>query len=309
MSGETGPVIASGPPFSNQSDGSVSLRQEIRDLHQNKKLWTLYLLGLQALQNVDTDAPMSYYQIAGIHGTPHVKWPDRDWNSMSQVDGSQSGGFCTHNSILFLPWHRPYLALFEQAIFAQVGSIAQKLAHELNDNSWTTEAQNFRLPYWDWADPHKGTYPDEALNENVSIIQPGTNGQEKQMKNPLYNFQFASSDQDGNVNNAGETWRIAVDADPNAVGSQLVAEFKRSFQEEAQQYQEKNLTERVLYILQGYSKYATMSNDAFRGRGKPGTYGSLEGIHNTIHNVTGGGGNMSDPDVAAFDPIFWLHHW
>lgn len=23
------------------------------------------------------------------------------------------GGFCTHSSILFLTWHRPYLAIFE----------------------------------------------------------------------------------------------------------------------------------------------------------------------------------------------------
>ncbi|KAI8674654.1 Tyrosinase [Fusarium keratoplasticum] len=44
-------------------------------------------------------------------------------------------------------------------------------------------------------------------------------------------------------------------------------------------------------------------------------YLSLEYIHNNVHNVTGGGdlteyglGHMSDVPVAAFDPIFWLHH-
>jgi len=41
---------------------------------------------------------------------------------------------------------------------------------------------------------------------------------------------------------------------------------------------------------------------------------SLEYIHNVLHNVTGGVsykegmGHMSDVLVAAFDPIFWLHH-
>jgi tyrosinase len=43
-------------------------------------------------------------------------------------------------------------------------------------------------------------------------------------------------------------------------------------------------------------------------------YLSLEYIHNNVHNITGGGnyatgvGHMSDVPVAAFDPIFWLHH-
>ncbi|KAI6760465.1 hypothetical protein HG530_009325 [Fusarium avenaceum] len=43
-------------------------------------------------------------------------------------------------------------------------------------------------------------------------------------------------------------------------------------------------------------------------------YISLEYIHNNVHNLTGGNdytsgmGHMSDVPVAAFDPIFWLHH-
>ncbi|KAL2675750.1 hypothetical protein Neosp_011941 [[Neocosmospora] mangrovei] len=42
---------------------------------------------------------------------------------------------------------------------------------------------------------------------------------------------------------------------------------------------------------------------------------SLEAIHDTVHGVTGGMdfetgvGHMSSVPVAAFDPIFWLHHW
>ncbi|KAF4454859.1 hypothetical protein F53441_2729 [Fusarium austroafricanum] len=51
------------------------------------------------------------------------------------------------------------------------------------------------------------------------------------------------------------------------------------------------------------------------GKGCPETgYISLEYIHNNIHNLAGGSdyatgmGHMSDVPVAAFDPIFWLHH-
>ena len=46
-------------------------------------------------------------------------------------------------------------------------------------------------------------------------------------------------------------------------------------------------------------------------------WGSLEGIHNTLHDLTGGpghtedsddGGHMSAAPRSAFDPIFWLHN-
>jgi tyrosinase len=30
--------------------------------------------------------------------------------------------------------------------------------------------------------------------------------------------------------------------------------------------------------------------------------------HNVVHDAVGGGGLMSDPDAAAGDPIFWVHH-
>ena len=37
--------------------------------------------------------------------------------------------------------------------------------------------------------------------------------------------------------------------------------------------------------------------------------GSLESIHNNYHDLLGTGGNMSYVETAAFDPIFWIHHW
>jgi hypothetical protein len=47
--------------------------------------------------------------------------------------------------------------------------------------------------------------------------------------------------------------------------------------------------------------------------GSPTTYTSLEDIHNSIHVFSGGTGqtrtgHMTHVPVAAFDPIFWLHH-
>ena len=76
---------------------------------------------------------------------------------------------------------------------------------------------------------------------------------------------------------------------------------------------ERNLTERTVYVLQAYSTFVAMSKNALRKDPKTGTtipdkenWGSLEDIHNAVHNIAGGGGYMSQVEKSAFDPIFWL---
>ena len=65
--------------------------------------------------------------------------------------------------------------------------------------------------------------------------------------------------------------------------------------------------------MSSYTDFAAFSNTQWDQSGNPGTYGSLEDIHNDIHSQVGGAtpvgpGHMSDPDYSAFDPVFWLHH-
>jgi tyrosinase len=48
--------------------GSPVARQEIRIMLQDQDLFTLYILGLERFQQVDESDPLSWYQIAGIHG-------------------------------------------------------------------------------------------------------------------------------------------------------------------------------------------------------------------------------------------------
>lgn len=44
----------------------------------------------------------------GVHGVPYVPWQnDPTAGSVTTV------GYCTHRSVLFIPWHRPYLMLYE----------------------------------------------------------------------------------------------------------------------------------------------------------------------------------------------------
>ena len=53
----------------------------------------------------------------GIHGRPY-----RPWGGVAGDNNVQGGwqGYCTHTSILFGPWHRPYLALFEVNTLLQI---------------------------------------------------------------------------------------------------------------------------------------------------------------------------------------------
>jgi tyrosinase len=72
----------------------------------------MFILGMRALEGMDEKDLTSYYQISGIHGLPFKPWDgvkgNTDWSTTSQF-----GGYCTHSSVLFTTWHRPYLALFE----------------------------------------------------------------------------------------------------------------------------------------------------------------------------------------------------
>lgn len=98
----------------------------------------LYLEGLKRFQDPDIarpEDPLSFFQIAGkrllnvtfkadfqgIHGVPYETWPAEEWNH--DIPGrtltkDDFGGFCTHSSILFLTWHRPYLSLFEVCLIS-----------------------------------------------------------------------------------------------------------------------------------------------------------------------------------------------
>jgi hypothetical protein len=73
-----------------------------------------------------------------------------------------------------------------------------------------------------------------------------------------------------------------------------------------------------------YAQLKTVATDAVLQRGDitdvPGMFrpdvdnpegvGNLEGtIHGNYHVLIGGNGVMSNPSVAAFDPVFWFHHW
>lgn len=126
-----GNLAVTGVPTDRGPDGSVPLRRELRDLQANyPDQFNLLILGLKNYQGKDELALTSYYQVAGIHGLPYKPWngvgSNTDWQSTSGF-----GGYCTHSSILFLTWHRPYLALYEVSRITP-STVKLRRAHVLN---------------------------------------------------------------------------------------------------------------------------------------------------------------------------------
>ena len=97
----------------NAATGERPFRQDIATFQTSGAAWDLYILSLSQFTQVEQSNPLSYFQIAGIHGHPYYAWDG--------VLGYRQAGYCTHGSILFPSWHRPYMALFE--VFANAISL------------------------------------------------------------------------------------------------------------------------------------------------------------------------------------------
>ncbi|XHG02772.1 hypothetical protein AWENTII_006104 [Aspergillus wentii] len=78
----------------------------------------LFVMALYRFQRIDPWDKLSYFQVAGKRPPetssstrPNVTWDE----TAADMKGESIKGksYCTHNTILFPAWHRPYLALYE----------------------------------------------------------------------------------------------------------------------------------------------------------------------------------------------------
>ena len=97
----------------NLATGERPFRQDIDDFAVSGPGYDLFILALIQLQNTNQSDPLSYFQIAGIHGYPIVPWDGVEGN------GPQPG-YCMHAAVPFPTWHRPYMALYEVCCCASI---------------------------------------------------------------------------------------------------------------------------------------------------------------------------------------------
>lgn len=136
--------------------------------------------------------------------------PYEDWDGVGPLEGLEDRGYCTHMSVLFLSWHRPYLALYEvrgykikilshlkiitksyqQILYGTIQFIATQFEGELERSRYVAAAQRFRIPYWDWAvlpTVGESVYPASVQSPSVDINGPAGL---QTIANPLYSYSF-----------------------------------------------------------------------------------------------------------------------
>ena len=85
----------------------------------------------------------------------------------------------------------------QQTLYDHVMAIAKEFQDDRD--AWIAAAKDFRMPYWDWADPKGSIYPEDTLVETLDVIQPQSKGIPKPVPNPLYAYKFQQAKQKGTV--------------------------------------------------------------------------------------------------------------
>ncbi|OAG39398.1 hypothetical protein AYO21_06414 [Fonsecaea monophora] len=260
----------------NSTTGARPLRYEIHDFANSGPAFDLFILALKELQSVDQSEELSYFQISGTGSYP---------------------GFCTHAATPFPTWHRPYVALFEQLIWQHAQGIANDYPDDQRDE-YSSAAVTLRVPYWDWA--VYPALPDVVAQPQISINTP--TGRQT-IANPLYNYVFQSdavgngfplSDPMANFSETVRWWSLNTKSSNQSAATAALLANAPAIQ---------SLTYQMFTSLANYTAFSC----TWPG-GQWVTANNIESIHNSIHNSIGGYGHMQFPEVAGFDPVFWLHH-
>ncbi|GAW17572.1 hypothetical protein ANO14919_070310 [Xylariales sp. No.14919] len=332
--------------------------------HSNRIQLTLFVEALNAIQRLPLSDEKSYFRLAGIHAAPWTEWDG--------VGPKENDGFCVHNDYTFPTWHRVYVTLFEQVLYeAMIQFITGSLGvPEGVKQEWRKEAEQWRLPYWDFArfsrtecdgtgeqsqsaEGRELRLPVLAMIPQVKVRKIGSDPPELEYRpNPLYKFQMTmpmgqledpfkitSQRTDGIpfdqcmattkyglleghhadvLADGGQHWsrvNIALNEHPWCGSIAASSASNPTLQE---------LTYRLLTSRShSWGDFSSTRSNETGDQSKPEKWLNLEGIHNNIHNWVGGffykrpdpkdwklwgSGHMAHVHVAAFDPIFWLHH-
>jgi tyrosinase len=184
---------------------------------------------------------------------------------------------CQHGSWFFLPWHRMYLGFFEEIVRAAVVKLG-------GPADWT-------LPYWNYSDSSNSiakTLPPCFREPTLPDGSP----------NPLFVIQGINILRAPGINSGDPS--VIPDSDVDLSGCLVESFFSPD-------------TDTTSGDL-GFGGPATGFNHDAQVFGA----NSVESApHNAVHVDVGGewvqsgvtlDGWMINPDTAALDPIFWLHH-
>nr|BBV24620.1 tyrosinase2 [Grifola frondosa] len=288
------------PPPGSPND--PPFRLEINDFIRDTDMLNMYLLALVSIQNTPQEHITSAFQIGGIHGLPYTPWNDVN------IGDSGFRGYCTHGTVLFPIWHRPYVALMEQVIWVEAGCIAASYRNPELRARYGRAAQRFRQPYWDWA--ANGWVPPILNTQEMVTVVAAPHGTWLEIPNPLLRYKFHPFN--------GRVWGQAGPDPGFGVWPQTIrypssghanAHSQPRALQAAMSNNQLSLRDRTFNILAYIHDWDTFSTHrSMAKRPTPGSNDSVESIHNEVHNLIGGGGHMATGGAAGLDPIFFLHH-
>ncbi|KAG9009286.1 hypothetical protein FRB90_008451 [Tulasnella sp. 427] len=268
-------------------------RREINDLVKDKMQFSLFIQALQAMYQTSQKDDLSHFGFGGIHGLPFQRWE----TSGPGNPVGRWGGYCTHGSVLFPTWHRPYLAAYEQVLQGFAVKIAATYTTP-DKTQWANAALNLRLPFWDWAT--NAVPPTQVISDaTVTITTP--NGQQTSVKNPLLAYPFNPIDR--SFPSPYSRWPTTL-RHPTSEGSGATSNVREMISD--LQSDANDIRSQTYNLLTRVTTWPAFSNHTPGDGGSSSS--SLEAIHDGIHVDVGADGHMGDPAVAAFDPIFFLHH-
>ncbi|KAF1977325.1 Di-copper centre-containing protein [Bimuria novae-zelandiae CBS 107.79] len=271
----------------------VHPRQELRELEQDAETWNIFLQAFARFQAMDQSDKVSYFQVAAPFGT---------WDG---VDGDGMLGYCPHTSNVFLTWHRPYLALFEQVLQLKAVEIANEYPVGSARESALSIADRIRLPYWDWAlDPSnssEGVMPPSLRRQSATVTFP--NGTMGEIPNPLFQYRFHPLNYD-DFSALAEFefmyWNTTIRLPDN--GTSITAMSRNDLANKRATIAQPDNRDSLYKLLTTYQTFNQWSSAAGGSE-----IGSVEVLHNGMHNMFGMG-NMGIVEASAYDPVFWFHH-
>ncbi|KXS95512.1 hypothetical protein AC578_4625 [Pseudocercospora eumusae] len=286
-------------PVTGIRNAGVAPRREIRDIANNSPdEFNLLLLGLTRWMAEPQKQHLSYYDVGSIHGRPY-----EPWDNVPPRDGQTSPGYCTHVSNLLLPWHRPYLALFEQTLYSHITAIVNEYPAGPMRQRFAKAAVTVRWPYWDFAATPKdggSVWPEIITRETVPVIMP--NGSAT-IKNPLMSYVFHPVIAADMYYAPFATWPETLRAPTSSALDAKSQNAKIAAQIDSQYLGWKS---RIYNMLVYYNNFTQFSNEAWIQ--DHSNADSIEAIHDTLHGIIGSDGHMTYLDYSAYDAIFWLLH-
>jgi len=229
---------------------------------------------VMALKNLEDSG--DWYRICGIHGNtfkpndPCVLCPT-DVDTVTELGETGEPFYCKHSVYSFIAWHTPYVYQFEL------------LLNKYNKYEREEDSYYITLPYLDLTD---FTQDFSFLNEaTISIYY---DKKKFTIENPLASAYY---------------YKDGIKTKTTRCGFLTPTNHKQRSQLNTVKKQLNN----TLYAL-NYEQFSSVPVN-YKPANIIVNYVPLETPHNQLHDIIGGdSGNMSSVDIAAFDPIFWLHH-